>query len=100
MTDNVALIMKGMIAYTFDRGIICFLFGLVHRLTLFCGKEQLLILAAVYMLLIAFKITFMHLNLYKCKILSWINIFEGFVINSDNQATRLWALIWLFLSYK
>jgi hypothetical protein len=47
LTDNIALKMKGMIAYTFDRGIICLLCGLIHRLTLLCGKQQLLILAAV-----------------------------------------------------
>jgi hypothetical protein len=47
LTDNASLNFSGMIAYTFDRGIICLVLGSVHRLTLLCGKDQLFILAAV-----------------------------------------------------
>jgi hypothetical protein len=47
LTDNASLKLSGMMAYTFDRGMICLVLGSVHRLTLLCGKDQLLILAAV-----------------------------------------------------
>jgi hypothetical protein len=47
LTDNTSLKIEGMVAYTFDRGLICLVLGITHRLTLLHGKDQLLILAAV-----------------------------------------------------
>lgn len=47
LTDNVSIKMSGIMAYTFDRGMVCLLIGSTHRLTLLSGKKQLLLLAAV-----------------------------------------------------
>ena len=77
--DNVELKFSSFLCYTIDRGAICFIFGALHQLLLPSPNFQLLALSICEIGWIITQIISINYGIYRCSMLVWLNILEGFL---------------------
>lgn len=77
-TENIKVRLNGLLSYTIDRGVICVLFGAIHQLLLYKPNLQLLALGLCEIGWIVSQIICINNKAYKCSLLVWLNIIQGF----------------------